>query len=479
MNPSDSNQVTRSKDSPPISSMANTSAVMNFGSSSSNQNPLATNTDPQQQQQQQQSQSRIGNDPLQLQAASMADTAVVGTDTDAMASDPSPPKRQKLGAVLGPLADDAKESESATSGESIVSVGLDTQQIAGLPQLPIQPSFQQQQIQLATSLHILSMPSILQLQTALLQSQLQQLTHQHMQTKQQQQQQQEQQQQQLNLQQQQYLQQAAFLSGFYPFSLAQTLAAQQQQLQQQMQQQQLSQHQQQQLQLAQQQLAQALMSYEQQQQQQQQSEQGLSVMAATTAGGTADMTNSNWFAVAPNPLSSPPTAATAGNSPSSAALGQTAPDGGPGLTGRPPIVLYMTCDDDALSEYQCLVRKNIELFEANFQDIESNAQGRNRPIVLGQVGIQCRHCTSLAPKHRARGAVYYPAKLEGLYQAAQNQANGHLAEYCNHIPPAIRQELLRLKDRKSSAGGGKKYWADGVRVLGVYEDANGLRFTRR
>ena len=34
------------------------------------------------------------------------------------------------------------------------------------------------------------------------------------------------------------------------------------------------------------------------------------------------------------------------------------------LTGRPPVALYITCDDDSLSEYQCLVRKQIELFEA-------------------------------------------------------------------------------------------------------------------
>lgn len=145
-------------------------------------------------------------------------------------------------------------------------------------------------------------------------------------------------------------------------------------------------------------------------------------------------------------------------------------------TGRVPSVLYMSCDDDSLSEYQCVVRKQIELFEARREDVESNAQGRNRPIVMGQVGIRCRHCTMLPPKHRARGAIYYPAKLHGLYQAAQNMASSHLCEHCQHVPPDVRAELLKLRDRKSSAGGGKKYWADGVRVLGVFEDSDGLRF---
>jgi hypothetical protein len=122
------------------------------------------------------------------------------------------------------------------------------------------------------------------------------------------------------------------------------------------------------------------------------------------------------------------------------------------LSGRAPAVLYMSCDDDSLSEYQCLVRKQIELFEAGREEVESNAKGRNKPIVLGQVGIRCGHCSMLNPRHRVRGATYYPAKLNGLYQAAQSMASGHLCFHCQHIPDEIRQELLVLRERKSSAG---------------------------
>ena len=132
-------------------------------------------------------------------------------------------------------------------------------------------------------------------------------------------------------------------------------------------------------------------------------------------------------------------------------------------------VLYMSNDDDALSDYQCLVRKQIEVFEAGSEDVESNAQGRNKPIILDQVGIRCRHCSSIPPRHRTRGATYYPAKLQGLYQAAQNMASSHLCNHCQLIPDNLRQELVILRDRKSLAGGGKQYWADGVAALGVVE----------
>lgn len=126
-----------------------------------------------------------------------------------------------------------------------------------------------------------------------------------------------------------------------------------------------------------------------------------------------------------------------------------------------------------------LVRKNVELFEAREEDIASNAQGRNKPINLGQVGIRCTHCARLSPPERVRGAQYYPSKLEGLYQAAQNLANGHLMDGCPLIPAPLREELIQLKAKKSSAGGGKAAWAQRVHALGVYEDDCGLRFADR
>jgi hypothetical protein len=44
-------------------------------------------------------------------------------------------------------------------------------------------------------------------------------------------------------------------------------------------------------------------------------------------------------------------------------------------------------------------------------DVQWNAQGRNKAIVLGQVGIRCRYCARLPTWSRSRGAVYYSATL--------------------------------------------------------------------
>jgi hypothetical protein len=149
-------------------------------------------------------------------------------------------------------------------------------------------------------------------------------------------------------------------------------------------------------------------------------------------------------------------------------------------TGRPPIPLYLSCNPDKLSEYQCLIRKEMEFFEALQLEVDSNAKGRNRPVVLGQVGIRCRHCRFVPPLERTRGAQYFPTTLEGIYQAAQILANGHLNESCTYVPPHLREELLRLKQQKSHAMVGKEYWAGTAQALGVYEADDGiLRFAPR
>jgi hypothetical protein len=112
-------------------------------------------------------------------------------------------------------------------------------------------------------------------------------------------------------------------------------------------------------------------------------------------------------------------------------------------------------------------------------DVQWNAQGRNKAIVLGQVGIRCRYCSRLPTWSRARGAVYYSAALDGLYQAAQNMAKNHLCRHCRLIPGETRRQLIALRDCKRRAAGGKKYWAEGASVLGVVQNEDGLRFKGR
>ena len=129
-----------------------------------------------------------------------------------------------------------------------------------------------------------------------------------------------------------------------------------------------------------------------------------------------------------------------------------------------------------MSDYQRLLRQQLELFAAGPADVECPTQGRKQPVRRGQVGLRCRHCARLPLRQRGRGAVYYPSRLAGLYQAAQNMALSHLQQACPLVPVAMKEQLLALRKRKDQANGGKQYWADGCRALGCIETDEGLRF---
>ena len=144
-------------------------------------------------------------------------------------------------------------------------------------------------------------------------------------------------------------------------------------------------------------------------------------------------------------------------------------DGGP--------ILYLPSDDDILSDQQVLLRQQIELFAAGNEDVHTVTPGRRKEIVRGQVGIRCKYCSHVPIHRRTKGAVYYPAKLKGIYQAAQNMAASHFCEACENIDPFLKAELRTYQQGKSTSGhGGKQYWADSAKVLGVIETEEGLRF---
>mmetsp|Transcript_130361 Transcript_130361/g.193996 ORF Transcript_130361/g.193996 Transcript_130361/m.193996 type:complete len:415 (+) Transcript_130361:129-1373(+) len=140
---------------------------------------------------------------------------------------------------------------------------------------------------------------------------------------------------------------------------------------------------------------------------------------------------------------------------------------------RPTVPLFLDYDREVLTEYQCLLRQQIELFEAGPEDIRENVKGRIKPVRVNQLGIRCRHCSMLPPESRARGAVYFAYNVEGIYQLAQNMGKKHLCDGCGEIPTALKQRLsqmYRSKENNNRRAGGKAYWVESLAVLGVYKD---------
>jgi len=145
---------------------------------------------------------------------------------------------------------------------------------------------------------------------------------------------------------------------------------------------------------------------------------------------------------------------------------------------HPPVDLYMQCDDDILSDYQILLRKQIEFFEAGSAEVQSVSQSRRKAIRTGQVGIRCKHCGKLPPSQQPKGTVYYPSYLRALYQAGQNMATSHFMISCESIDEDCKEQLKTFRQGQALVGhGGKKYWEDCAKAVGITETLDGgLRF---
>jgi hypothetical protein len=124
-----------------------------------------------------------------------------------------------------------------------------------------------------------------------------------------------------------------------------------------------------------------------------------------------------------------------------------------------------------LSEYQSYLRQQIVYIETERARKGGKVQGRNKPITARQVGVMCVHCAKVPFDARPRGSVYYPATLEGIYQAAQNMSKNHFeGGRCQSIPDDVRDRLVHLKRTKSvNVGTGKDYWKKSAENLGICE----------
>ena len=145
-----------------------------------------------------------------------------------------------------------------------------------------------------------------------------------------------------------------------------------------------------------------------------------------------------------------------------------------------PITLAMSEDSLKLSAHQVLLRQQIEVFRASDEDLSTHTRGRNKPIVLNQVGIRCKHCAHLPVLNRQKGSTYFPAAMIGLYQAAQNMSTTHMqCGLCPEMPTEIKEKFAQLISTKlASSGAGRKYWARAAKKLGLVDTDNGIRFIR-
>lgn len=149
------------------------------------------------------------------------------------------------------------------------------------------------------------------------------------------------------------------------------------------------------------------------------------------------------------------------------------------LSSEPNFVLPLAVpsDEGRLSGYQILLRQSLEYFSATKEDVETHVQGRKQKIRLGQIGVRCRFCAHLRIENRGKGAVYFPRTLINVYQAAQNISAAHFScerYICPFVPITLVEDLDGGKPRKNLSKGGRTYWIDACKSVGIVENDRAL-----
>lgn len=136
------------------------------------------------------------------------------------------------------------------------------------------------------------------------------------------------------------------------------------------------------------------------------------------------------------------------------------------------VLLALPQDKDWLSDMDCFVRNNVEIFSATENDLAIAKTDKKYPIKLGQVGLRCMHCAGSSMGAR-REAVMYPYSISGIYESVRDFQKLHL-DYCPHLPPDLKGAMSKLTHGCSSLSSVlRRYYVQAARALGLFDSEDG------
>jgi len=139
---------------------------------------------------------------------------------------------------------------------------------------------------------------------------------------------------------------------------------------------------------------------------------------------------------------------------------------------REIVLLAIPEDKDWLSDMDCFVRNNIEVFSSRQPDVEFAAADRKYPIKIGQVGIRCVHC-AMASGGARMAAVSYPYSISGIYESVREFQRLHL-DTCQNVPQDLKEASDKLGSGVASLSSVlRRYYVQAARALGLFDTQDG------
>jgi hypothetical protein len=149
------------------------------------------------------------------------------------------------------------------------------------------------------------------------------------------------------------------------------------------------------------------------------------------------------------------------------ALSKTANDLEPVAPPSPSsrVLLAIPEDKEWLSEKDCFIRKQLEVFCATKEDVDKAQADRKYPVSVGQVGIRCIHCSIALGTEAPGHATAYPFNISGINESVREFHRLHL-DSCENLPAATKAKLEKL-GASSLSSVLRRYYVLGAKALGL------------
>jgi len=136
------------------------------------------------------------------------------------------------------------------------------------------------------------------------------------------------------------------------------------------------------------------------------------------------------------------------------------------------VLLALPQDKDWLSDLDCFVRKQVEVFSASKTDVNDAKEDGKHRILQGQVGLCCLHCAKLGGG--ARGdAVTYPCAISGIYESVREFQRLHF-DGCSNLPQELKSARSKLTSGASSLSSVlRRYYVQAAKALGLFDSTDG------
>jgi len=137
------------------------------------------------------------------------------------------------------------------------------------------------------------------------------------------------------------------------------------------------------------------------------------------------------------------------------------------------VLLGIDEDKDWLSENDCHLRKNIEVFCATSESIR--AKGRHSKVSIGRIGLRCVHCAKFTnDKALPVSALFFPKTMDKIYACVREFHQKHL-KYCPSISKEGKIWVESFNGSMTMSIVLRQYYVDSAQKLGMRDTASGIR----